>query len=1034
MSRGTKLAILLFYFTSICFAQNYSSRLFTKAQGLNDHFVYSVTQDSSGFLWINNSKGLSTFDGQMFFTQEAKTLKNEIIYASVTSPSGELWFGSSEGNLYSKKSYANKLIPFPKSCNASINKIISSQFSEDLFLNTVGNGVFIKQYQAIKQIKGSDEHKINGLSELNAAVLILATNEGLYAANITKDNLIKIANIEGAIAGIEKLKKSENTFLIYNSTNDFYQIKLTASGELVSLSRLPGLDSLKNKEIKGTSLVNDDQSFFINTSEAKLFIYTMQTQRLQAFNENNFSGIANSFYEDNEQNVWIGTIGNGLYRFSKTAYSFLNLSEPVYAITSSPAGLLYYGTNNGVLTHDRSANGITYSKGPGMPLGKITALYFQNNYLWTGTENRGLIVTNELNQKIELEFSPIKNISITSITGKESYVSVSTNLDGVYNYDGNQLKDHFSVRNSLLHNNVYNSLRSSTEKVFYATHNTSFNYSLKKQLYEINTKPLGLISDFNAFTENTLGEIFIATSGDGVYVLHGDTIKVLSENEHLDSKYCNGVICDAEDNLWITEQNNLYKYYCKEKILHKIEFSQISGLIFNPRAYHKNASGDLFFGTNKGVIKFKNDSTKNKLAEPYLLSVKLQDSIYTSNEAIFLTSGLYNVTFSFSALCLRNSEDIRFSYFLEGRDEVWSEPNPMRHAQFSKLAEGHYQFKVKVFNSDGLSSKEITLFTFDIAKPYWKSSLFWMLLTIAIIIVFILILKIRTTKLIHAKEKLEILVQLKTKELREEKELVEKSNLKIEEQNLEIKDSITYAKRIQDALLSGTDLFTNSKDMFVFFQPRDIVSGDFYWVAETGKVRVIVSADCTGHGVPGALMSMIGTTLLNKIVLEKKIVSPKQILSELDNEIKQALKQHTESATRDGMDICLVCVNLENKKAIYAGAMRPLFLVRNHQLIEYSPTKHAIGGFSYGKDKTFEEIEIDLQENDMFYLFSDGYADQFGGENGKKLMLKNFKKILISIAEMELAKQQENLKRVYNNWKGELDQIDDVLVIGFKIT
>lgn len=515
------------------------------------------------------------------------------------------------------------------------------------------------------------------------------------------------------------------------------------------------------------------------------------------------------------------------------------------------------------------------------------------------------------------------------------------------------------------------------------------------------------------------------------------TIRSFALNSKLKTKFCKGLVYDAEQNLWIVMGKDLYKYYPKENILKEIEVETNSTAPFNLNALYKNKQGDLYFGTANYVIFYNHNNPKinsNLLPHSYLLDLKVNDSLMDISKNLELSNGKYSFKFEYSALSLKNSEEVRFKYLLEGRDENWTELAKSRRAEFSNLQDGSYTFKVMAFNSEGFSETTATEFSFTIKKPFWKTALFWILLSCILIALVVLIIRVRTVSLVKAKDRLEYIVEEKTRELREEKEIVEENNKIIEEQNSEIRDSITYAKRIQDALLPGKELFgKENADMFVFYQPRDIVSGDFYWFGGINGLKIIGAADCTGHGVPGALMSMIGTTLLNKIILERKITNPKDILQELDTEIKQALKQHTEDATRDGMDICLCCLDTVNNKLIYAGAMRPLLFVRNGELQEFSPTKHAIGGFSYGKVKEFEELIIDTQKNDMFYLFSDGYADQFGGEKGKKLMLKRFKKYLLNVSQLELGKQEENLKRIYNDWKAGFDQVDDVLVIGVRI-
>jgi len=1031
-----KLTVLLFYVTGFCVSQNYNTKLFSKDQGLPDPYVYSVVQDKAGYLWVSTGKGLVKFDGQFFSKINTDSLKEEIVYASAVEKSGTLWFGTSAGKLFSWDPAAKKLNRFSKGFKASVKTILSSEHGDYLLITTVGNGIFVKRGDDLLKIEGSADYQINNILELGLSHFLISTVEGLFILETKTLSFTKVKGNSGDMKEILLLEKENNKASIFSSTGFIFEIRIGELPEIKLDSPLVNFGNGSSGEIKRTAFSRPENSLFLATANGRLSIYNLQEQKEYLINEMAFSASVNSFFADDEQNIWIATVGKGLYRLTKTDYEATFLNEPVFSMTQDLAGNNYYGTKEGVKIYGSSGKqSKKVDKLKGKPLGKINALYHNGKYLWIGTEENGLSVVNLKNfEPAALEFSKIGNLSVNSITGKDETVIVTTNLEGAYIYTNNALREHFSVENSLLHNNVYYALRNKKGKIFYATHNTSFNYSEGKQLFEIDTKGLGLIADFNGFAEGKEGELFIATNGDGIYELKDGAIKPCDFNGELDSKFCDGVLIDNENNLWIIQRYNLYKYYTKEKILREIKLAEKRELFFNPNAFYKSESGELFFGTNNGVVYFNGNRRKDRLVIPYLVTLSVQDSLLRNTSDNYFAYGSYGVFFEFSALGLKNSEAVLFKYMLEGRDEHWSDWSSSRTAEFSKLGEGDYAFKVIASNSEGFFSEPVTLYHFSISAPYWKKPFFWIVLIVFLIAFVFLVLKMRTGKLMKDKELLEGLVTEKTKELRAEKELVEKSNIRIEEQNREIKDSITYAKRIQEALLPDRELLiTRDKNIFVLFQPRNIVSGDFYWVAEINGLKIIAAADCTGHGVPGALMSMIGTTLLNKIILEKKITRPKEILKELDGEIKQALRQHTADATRDGMDMCLCCLDRTSKKLAYAGAMRPLFLVRDRQLTEYNPTKQAIGGFSYGKEKEFEETEIALKANDMFYLFSDGYADQFGGEKGKKLMAKNFKKILSSIAETDLHKQEENLKRVYNNWKGDLDQVDDMLIIGVRM-
>jgi len=266
--------------------------------------------------------------------------------------------------------------------------------------------------------------------------------------------------------------------------------------------------------------------------------------------------------------------------------------------------------------------------------------------------------------------------------------------------------------------------------------------------------------------------------------------------------------------------------------------------------------------------------------------------------------------------------------------------------------------------------------------------------------------------------------------------LIQEQKAVIEEKSLEINQSIDYAELIQNAVLpklKSTDLFPES---FVLFKPKNVVSGDFFWMEQTTRYKLITACDCTGHGVPGAFISMIGTILLNEIFNSKKLVLPHEILKELDRLIRLTLGQDDESTKlRDGMDIAFCVIDTEKNVLYFAGANNPLWLIKNSensQLMETKGDKMPIGGAT-DKLKEFTLHEIPVEKGDTFYIFSDGYADQFGGESGKKLKTANFKKLLLASCTQKMKDQHQFLNTEFDKWKGEHEQLDDVCVIGVKI-
>jgi PAS domain S-box-containing protein len=281
-----------------------------------------------------------------------------------------------------------------------------------------------------------------------------------------------------------------------------------------------------------------------------------------------------------------------------------------------------------------------------------------------------------------------------------------------------------------------------------------------------------------------------------------------------------------------------------------------------------------------------------------------------------------------------------------------------------------------------------------------------------------------------------------TERLRLEKEVQDQKEV-IEEKNKDITDSIEYSKRIQRSVfIEKEKLKEYAPESFIFFKPRDIVSGDFYWFTKTysasqpdNALLVVAAVDCTGHGVPGAFMSIIGHTLLNRTVDNPEITSPADALNFINREIKKTLNQKAyEAAIRDGMDIALCVIDFKNLMLRFAGANNPLFIVRNTELIELKATKQPITASSDSVSFPFTNETFDLQKNDCIYLFTDGFADQFGGPKGKKFMYKRFRETLISMQDNTMEEQKKLLYYAFENWKGNLEQVDDLLVIGIKIS
>jgi serine phosphatase RsbU (regulator of sigma subunit) len=295
---------------------------------------------------------------------------------------------------------------------------------------------------------------------------------------------------------------------------------------------------------------------------------------------------------------------------------------------------------------------------------------------------------------------------------------------------------------------------------------------------------------------------------------------------------------------------------------------------------------------------------------------------------------------------------------------------------------------------------------------------------------------------VHSQEVLRKMEQIKNQHkiefAEQEKEIFRLKNVELKAAIDEITESFRYAKRIQTAILPPDNLIKKLvPESFILFKPKDIVSGDFYWFEISGGKILIAAVDCTGHGVPGAMVSVVGYNCLNRTVREFGLTQPAEILNKLTNLVENTFVHEnshlgsSDDEIKDGMDISICSIDIKKKQMEWAGANNPLWLIRNHEIIEIAADKQPVGKFDYRKP--FKNHTLDIQSGDIIYLFTDGYSDQFGGPFGKKFKYKPLKKLLLSLADEEMIIQKQVLEDTFQNWKDNLEQVDDVCIIGVRI-
>jgi serine phosphatase RsbU (regulator of sigma subunit) len=421
-----------------------------------------------------------------------------------------------------------------------------------------------------------------------------------------------------------------------------------------------------------------------------------------------------------------------------------------------------------------------------------------------------------------------------------------------------------------------------------------------------------------------------------------------------------------------------------------------------------------------------------------------------SKKPVTLSPGKKRLEFYYTATSFINPQKITFRLKLKGFDKNWIDMGKARSTNYAGLAPGHYKFTVAACNPDGIWNKTGTSFSFYLKPHFYQTTWFYLLAVLFVLLAAFSIYRFRVRQLKNRQRELSALVELRTRDLKERTLQLEtahhnlhQSKEIIETKNRHIIDSIRYAQKIQQAMLPSKEKMARElTDYFVVFKPKDIVSGDFYWFNVVENQYFIAVADCTGHGVPGALLSMIGYLMLNEAINEKRILDPARALSYLHRGFRSVLKQELNLEdnntydTYDGMDVGLCRIDLKVGKITFAGAGHSLFLVKDSKLIEIKGNRKSIGGRQREEIRSFTNHQIDFSDIDqkeiMIYMATDGFADQHNPGN-QKFGTRRLRKFLQDYAHLDTSRQRETLLKALETHQVNEEQRDDITVIGIRL-
>lgn len=1003
--------------------------------GLPQEDVFSIFQDRKGYLWFGTNSGAVRYNGrEMFVYDESHGLLSGSVRDISQDSTGSMFFATNSGvsefrqdrvirNYFTGTSFKKVLI------DSRNNKWLVGD--DGLYLLTA-NGDEKSVNSAFPELP----RQIYNLTiEPDSDRIILATSLGAYLLDYEQSKLMRLNDMDA--------------FSVYVDVNDSLWISTKSGLYITAMDRLEkeGYKSqmfnlnrqldfpveiftdIRTNNFGSVWLISDSKIYQVISTDQKPILYEDEI----GIRNNNIL----SFLADKEDNIWIGFSG-GLQRLTnrKGLRNFYPgiINSFIYSIFEDRLGRIWINSNNGLYYFDNDIRLFN------PPIG-----INNNRYLAAPLENGNILLANsfgvyEINAATlsVSRFSQfpqlppgLENIFISS----KGEIFLITGINGVVHY----LSDFYSQPIQLKNRNTSNiyQLTEHNGKVVGGNNNSLvvFNGETFEQLLE---------TECNVWSVYAIDSTLWLGTDCGLSIYHQNqfNIEPVSYDESVVIKSITAA--KNKNYLWIGT-NKGFAYYnvnTREYDFRIDTKDGLSGDEITPGGLYLDNQDLLWIGTYHGLSNFNIRAKSFRSYAPvcYIESLQLNGEVIDPVDGSVFRHNENNFVFEISALSFTNEKSVEYEFYLRGTGNNYSSYHRGEEfrAYYNNLPPGEYEFIYKAKGKNNLWGYAES-FSFTIKKAWYNTWIFRVCLVILIVLMAYLFYKARVKTIEIQKRKLEIQVKERTAELEEanseieaQRDLATEQRDKIVLQQKEIMDSIHYARRIQRSMLPDNEVLEKLlPTYFVIFKPRDIVSGDFYWAAEKNGDIYFTAADCTGHGVPGAFMSMLGIGFLNELMSKQEDIGPDEILHQLRLYLMTALHQKGETGeTKDGMDMVMCRYSKRESKLYFSAANNPLIHIRKGQLERHKgdPIPVAI----HDKMEDFTLRTMDILPGDRIYIFSDGYADQFGGPNMKKLMTKRFRELLLESFDLSMQEQKEFLENAFEDWKGTIDQIDDVVVMGLE--
>ncbi|TAJ13363.1 serine/threonine protein phosphatase [Marinilabiliaceae bacterium JC017] len=1062
---------------------------FTISEGLSNGSVTCLFQDSRGFLWIGTKNGLNRFDGKKFLTYrhipvDSLSISGNYIQVILETTDGNIWVGTKNNGIsvwdrrtdcfsrFNNSSHGERALPEDEILGMVYDKKWVWALSLHYLIKIDGVTNQVKYFNTFHKVLKTARYHQYPLLKISYDEILIGTKEGLQSFNIKTETFTRI-QFEGV-----------------DSSNDIGDlVMLNDSSVLVSTIEGVKLCDIKNQQIKLLEEERREPYYLpsnVSIHNGMIWLSSQNSIQVAGIPGYSFKELEGSFLGkwplknqkitaqlfDNSGLLWIGTERGGLFKINlqkpkiRSISSFDKLAGEFesYDICAIHADRSYYwlGTRSKGLYRvgkkdERIKHYCVSSTSDGLSEDLVSSiLEVKDNILWLGT-NKGIFILNKETDRIE-EFSYADSSEFATIL-KSNYIRdllqdklgniwIATQF-GLYKYNGHELTRYFedpNDKNSLC-SDVVNVLFEDSEGWLWVGTKKGVNIiqNAWREFVQISNSDLGskLLSNnyILSFVEDKDKRIWIGTqAGLSYYDKKSFSPGFIKDEKDLSNIQIGDLLRDEYDRIWLSSNRGISYINPVEGMIYFTEEDGLPGYSYHSGAALKT-DDELLFGGANGLAIINPDSLRINLSKPnveitgvnIIHKGKELSSFHGEVDSIemkFKNNSMIRV--EFSALEFTQPSKNRYKVMLDGYDETWRDVTSENSVVFSNLMPGSYTLKVMGANNDFVWNNNPTELFIKIVPPLYMSNYAYAFYLLAAIFIIQSLINYRIRNYRKVYKDLQEKATSK-KQIEDQRETLSKINQSLT-------DSISYAKRIQEAIIPSEQMFRRYfSESFIYFRPKDIVSGDFYWVYQNKDKIFVAAVDCTGHGVPGAFMSIIGYDLLRNIVEIQGEECPAVILNRLNREVLSIFKRNNSNqeefqfGVKDGMDMAFCMIDKKRKNIEFAGAFNPIYLIRDNEILSYKGNRFAIGHHGAAAGLTFTKQEIPLQENDIIYLFSDGYADQFGGPEGKKFKYRRFRHLLLNIHKLPIEDQKAILHQKMEEWmNGQHEQVDDILLMGLR--